>query len=132
MDNQDIYDNSEDDLDNMSFEGIQDEYIDNESSIESDEYGEEEDETSKLLTEAYQNIEYCMDNAKFNKEKLSEFVEITRQMRKKFDDESSSEHANKQTDEEEVMQLLGVRVPEKIEIRVPQSIRNKGRGTKKG
>ncbi|KAI3496116.1 hypothetical protein L1887_38466 [Cichorium endivia] len=90
-----------------------------------------EDETSKLLTEAYQNIEYCMDNAKFNKEKLSEFVEMTRQMRKKFDDESSTEHANKQTDEEEVMQLLGVRVPEKIEIRVPQSIRNKGSGTKK-
>ncbi|CAI9260115.1 unnamed protein product [Lactuca saligna] len=39
---------------------------------------ETEDDTFKLLTEAYNNVEYCLDHFKRSKEKLLEFVEKTR------------------------------------------------------
>ncbi|KAI3489971.1 hypothetical protein L1887_45886 [Cichorium endivia] len=77
-----------------------------------------------------------MDNVKWNTDKLLVFVEMSREMRKIIEDESSSQQANKGTDEDdedetEVMKLLGVTISKNIEIRVPDIIRNKGCGTKK-
>ncbi|KAL7615435.1 hypothetical protein Lser_V15G07172 [Lactuca serriola] len=71
---------------------------------------ETEDDTFKLLTEAYNNIEYCLDHFKRSKEKLLEFVEKA----------------------QEIIRMLGIRsIPDEINIHPPSSIRTKGSGTKK-
>nr|KAJ0228228.1 hypothetical protein LSAT_V11C100015590 [Lactuca sativa] len=91
-----------------------------------------EDDTFKLLTEAYNNIEYCLDHFKRRKEKLLEFVEKTRTLKQAAMEFASSNQTSSDNDEEEIIRMLGIRsIPDEINIHPPASIRTKGSGTKK-
>ncbi|XP_052624267.1 protein FAR1-RELATED SEQUENCE 6-like [Lactuca sativa] len=61
---------------------------------------ETEDDTFKLLTEAYINIEYCLDHFKRSKEKLLEFVEKTRTLKQAAMEFGSSNQTSPDNDEE--------------------------------
>lgn len=58
-----------------------------------------ENEKFKLLTEAYFNMEYCMERIKGNKEKLLAFVEATRAMRHLLDQQKFSVDGSDQNEE---------------------------------
>ncbi|XP_052626756.1 protein FAR-RED ELONGATED HYPOCOTYL 3-like [Lactuca sativa] len=91
-----------------------------------------EDDTFKLLREAYNNIEYCLDHFKRSKEKLLEFVEKTRTLKQAAMEFGSSNQTSSDNDEEEIIRMLGIRsIPDEINIHPPASIRTKGSGTKK-
>ncbi|KAL7608051.1 hypothetical protein Lser_V15G13993 [Lactuca serriola] len=93
---------------------------------------ETEDDTFKLLTEAYNNIEYCLDHFKRSKEKFLEFVEKTRNLKQAAMEFGSSNQTSSDNDEEEIIQMLGIcSIPDEINIHPPSSIRTKGSGTKK-
>ncbi|CAI9268703.1 unnamed protein product [Lactuca saligna] len=91
-----------------------------------------EDDTFKLLTKAYNNIEYCLDHFKRSKEKLLEFVEKTRTLKQAAMEFASSNQTSSDNDEEEIIRMLGIRsIPDEINIHPPASIHTKGSGTKK-
>ncbi|CAI9296532.1 unnamed protein product [Lactuca saligna] len=91
-----------------------------------------EDDTFKLLTEAYNNIEYWLDHFKRSKEKLLEFVEKTCTLKQAAMEFGSSSQTSSDNDEEEIIRMLGIRsIPDEINIHPPASIRTKGSGTKK-
>nr|KAJ0204763.1 hypothetical protein LSAT_V11C500257010 [Lactuca sativa] len=93
---------------------------------------ETEDDTFKLITEAYNNIEYRLDHFKRRKEKLLEFVEKTRTLKQAAMEFGSSNQTSSDNDEEEIIRMLGIRsIPDEINIHPPTSIRTKGSGTKK-
>nr|KAJ0191632.1 hypothetical protein LSAT_V11C800420230 [Lactuca sativa] len=93
---------------------------------------ETEDDTFKLLTEAYSNIEYCLDHFKRNKEKLLAFVENTCKLKHAAMEFGCSNQSSSDNDEEEIIRMLGIRnIPEEINIHPPSSMRTKGSGTKK-
>ncbi|CAI9297560.1 unnamed protein product [Lactuca saligna] len=93
---------------------------------------ETEDDTFKLLTEAYNNIEYCLDHFKRSNEKLLEFVEKTRTLKQAAMEFGSSNQTSPDNDEEEIIRMLGIRgIPDEINIHPPASIRTKGSGIKK-
>ncbi|KAI3498071.1 hypothetical protein L1887_05039 [Cichorium endivia] len=56
---------------------------------------------------------------------------MTKDMKKKFENEYSNENDDKESDETEVLNLLGVSMPKNVQIHVPKTIKNKGCGTKK-
>ncbi|CAI9302702.1 unnamed protein product [Lactuca saligna] len=89
-----------------------------------------EDETFKLLIEAYSNLEYCLERLQNDKDKLEEFMRTTRTMRKVFKQDSDNTIALDESDEA-VFRLFGVIIPEQIEVNVPPMMHNKGSGTKK-
>nr|KAJ0225727.1 hypothetical protein LSAT_V11C100031950 [Lactuca sativa] len=93
---------------------------------------ETEDDTFTLLTEAYNNIEYCLDHFKRSKEKLLEFVEKTRTLKQAAMEFGSSNQTSPDNNEEEIIRMLGIRsIPDEINIHPPASIHTKGSGTKK-
>ncbi|CAI9279197.1 unnamed protein product [Lactuca saligna] len=89
-----------------------------------------EDETFKLLTEAYSNMEYYMERLHNDKEKLEDFVKTTRAMRRVFEQDPVNTITFDDSDEA-VFRLFGVSIPEQIEVNIPPVIHNKGSGTKK-
>ncbi|XP_023737252.1 protein FAR1-RELATED SEQUENCE 5-like [Lactuca sativa] len=91
---------------------------------------EMEDETFKFLTEAYSNMEYCLERLQNDKEKLEDFVKTTRTMRRVFEQDPVNTIALDESDEA-VCRLFGVSIPEHVDVNVPQVIHNKGSGTKK-
>nr|KAJ0192659.1 hypothetical protein LSAT_V11C800392030 [Lactuca sativa] len=93
---------------------------------------ETEDDTFKLLTEAYNNIECCLDHFKRSKEKLLEFVEKTRILKQTTMEFGSSNQSSSDNDEEEIIRMLGIRnILDEINIHPPSSIRTKRGETKK-
>ncbi|XP_023730059.1 uncharacterized protein LOC111877790 [Lactuca sativa] len=91
-----------------------------------------EDDTFKLLTETYINIEYCLYHFKRSKEKLLEFVEKTRYLKQAAMESGSSNQTSSDNDEEEIIRMLGIRnIPDEINMHPPSSICTKGSGTKK-
>ncbi|XP_023762458.1 protein FAR1-RELATED SEQUENCE 1-like [Lactuca sativa] len=91
-----------------------------------------EDDTFKLLTEAYNNIEYCLDHFKRSKEELLEFFEKTRILKQAIMEFGSSNQSSSDNDEEEIIRMPGIRnIHDEINTRPPSSIRTKGSGTKK-
>lgn len=92
---------------------------------------EKGDEILKLISEAYENFEYCLDVVKGDEEKLVSVVESTRKMRKDVE-RFASKQITSDKNEEDALKLLGINsIPETVEIQVPSVIRNKGSGTKK-
>nr|KAJ0186836.1 hypothetical protein LSAT_V11C900499280 [Lactuca sativa] len=89
-----------------------------------------EDETFKLLTKEYSNMEYSLERLKNDKEKLEDFVKTTRTMRSVMEHDPVNNVALDESDEV-VFRLFGVSIPEDIDINVPPVIHNKGSGTKK-
>nr|KAJ0188813.1 hypothetical protein LSAT_V11C900484980 [Lactuca sativa] len=90
------------------------------------------DDTFKLLTKAYSNIEYCLDHFKRNKEKLLAFVENTRNLKQAAMEFGCSNQSSSDNYKEEIIRMLGIRIiPEEINIHPLSSIRTKGSGTKK-
>ncbi|CAH1441877.1 unnamed protein product [Lactuca virosa] len=86
--------------------------------------GEMEDETFKLLTEAYSNIEYCLERVQNDKEKLKDFVKNTRTMRRVFEQDPVNTIGLDERDEA-VFRLFWVSIPDHIEINVPSVIHKK-------
>ncbi|KAL7610144.1 hypothetical protein Lser_V15G13179 [Lactuca serriola] len=93
---------------------------------------ETEDDTFKLLIEAYNNIEYWLDHFKRSKEKLLKFVEKTRNLKQEAMEFVRSNQTSSDNDEKEIIRMLGIHsIPNEINIHPPSSIRTKGSGTKK-
>ncbi|CAI9264598.1 unnamed protein product [Lactuca saligna] len=91
---------------------------------------EMEDKTFKLLTEAYSNMEYCLERLQNDKGKLEYFFKTTRAMRRVFDQDPVNTIALDDSDEA-VFTLFGVSIPEHIEVNIPPVVHNKWGGTKK-
>ena len=94
-----------------------------------DGFDDRDAEVTKLVNDAFFNFESCLDLVRDNKEKLVCFVEQTEAMLKKARGESSGDVLSNNT--HVVEKLIGVAIPDEVEIQVPDWHNNKGGRSKK-
>ena len=94
-----------------------------------DQFDDRDIEVTKLVSEAYYNFESCLDLVRDDKEKLAAFVHKTTSMLKDAKSDSSGSVSNKNSDV--VERFIGVPIPDKVDIQVPNVQNNKGCGKKR-
>nr|XP_043616799.1 protein FAR1-RELATED SEQUENCE 3-like [Erigeron canadensis] len=94
-------------------------------------YGYKNTESEKQSNEAMANLELCLSRLRNDPQDLSDFVQLINKLT--HDKLSQLPKPDPKNEKEETYKrLLGVTIPEKVKIRPPRGINNKGSGTHTG